>query len=138
MLAVAQNQRKGRKMSRRCGQRGYIEQKGDTWHLRYWADTAEGRIHKSQPLCLAVGKRKKTKSEARRLGIGWLAEQGINTEEHLVRAVGSVITLREQSDVWLNHLRTRNRNPIAETSVPSIRSALDCWLLPNLGDFPLS
>jgi len=125
-------------MSRRCGQRGSVEQKADWWHVRYWADTPEGRSHKSQPICLAVGQGKKTKSEARRLGAEWLVAQGINTEEHLAKAIGSVVTFREQSEEWLHNLRTRNRNPIPDSSVPSIRSALDCWLLPNLGDISLS
>jgi integrase len=47
-------------------------------------------------------------------------------------------TFREQSEVWLLHLRTRNRRPIPETSVPSIRGALRKWLLPILGALPLS
>lgn len=47
-------------------------------------------------------------------------------------------TFRVQSEVWLNHLRTRNRRPIPESSVPSIRGALNKWLLPTLGALPLS
>jgi integrase len=38
----------------------------------------------------------------------------------------------------LHQLRTRNRRPIPESSVPSIRAALDRWLLPHLGDKQLS
>jgi len=136
--SVAPNQRKGRKMSRSCGQCGSIEQKGDWWHLRYWADTVKGRSHRSQPICLAVGKGKKTKSEARRLGKEWLVKQGINSEEHLEKAVGPMLGFREQSEAWLHKLRTRNRRPIPDSSVPSIRSALDCWLLPYFGDMPLN
>jgi integrase len=135
---VTPNQRKGRKMSRRWGQRGYVEQKGDWWHVRYWADTPEGRTHASHPICLAVGKGKKTKSEARRLAADWLTEQGINTEEHLQRAIGGRLTFGEQAEEWLHNLRTRNREPIPDTSVPSIRSALNRWLLPHLGEMPLS
>ena len=59
---VTPNQRRGRKMSRRRGQRGYVEQKGDWWHVRYWVDTPEGRTHASHPICLAVGKGKKTRA----------------------------------------------------------------------------
>ncbi len=58
MRPVTPTQRRGRSMSRRRGQRGYVEQKGDWWHLRYRSDTSEGRPHKSQPICLAVGKGK--------------------------------------------------------------------------------
>jgi integrase/recombinase XerD len=45
---------------------------------------------------------------------------------------------REQAEVWLTHLRTRNRRPIPDSSVPSIRGALNKWLLPALGALPLS
>jgi len=48
------------------------------------------------------------------------------------------ITFRQQAEIWLNQLQTRNRRPIPDSSVPSIRAALDCWLLPLLGDRPLS
>ncbi len=47
-------------------------------------------------------------------------------------------TFREQSEVWLTHLRTRNRKPIPDSSVPSIRGALTKWLVPSLGPLPLS
>lgn len=49
-----------------------------------------------------------------------------------------VVTFRERAEWWLDWLQTRNNDPIPETSVPSIRSALDKWLIPNLGDLPLS
>jgi len=125
-------------MSRRCGQRGYIERKGRWWHLRFWFDIPEGRIHKSQPICLAVGKEKKNKSEAERLGVEWLAKQGINTKEHLAKATGTAVTFQEQSQIWLNWLQTRNNKPIPPSSVPSIKSALERWLLPELGGLTLS
>ena len=107
IIPVTQNQRKGRLMSRRCAQRGRIERKGRWWHLRFWFDIPEGRIHKSQPICLAVGKEKKNKSEAERLGVEWLAKQGINTKEHLAKATGTAVTFQEQSQIWLNWLQTR-------------------------------
>jgi hypothetical protein len=72
------------------------------------------------------------------LAADWLTEQGINTEEHLERAIGVRLTFGEQAEEWLHHLRTRNREPIPETSVPSIRSALNRWLLPHLGEMPLA
>jgi integrase len=124
-------------MSRRSGQRGYVEPKGNYWHVRYWLDTPDGRVHASEPICLAVGQGKKTRSEARRLGAAWLTSQGINTEEHLA-AIGPQVTFSQQAEMWLEKLQSRNRNPIPETSVPSIRSALDKWLLPTLGSMPLS
>jgi integrase len=124
-------------MARRCGQKGYIEQKGDWWHVRYREDTPEARSYKSQPVCRAVGKGKKTISEARRLGARWLHEHGINTEAHVVKAIGRALTFKTQAEIWLENLQKRKRNPIPESSVPTIRSALDCWLLPHLGTKPL-
>jgi integrase len=47
-------------------------------------------------------------------------------------------TFRQQSEVWINHLCTRNRRPIPDSSVPSIRGALNRWLLPTLGALSLS
>ena len=90
------------------------------------------------PICLAVGKGKKIKSEAKRLAADWLTEHGINTEEYLERAIGRRLSFGDQAEEWLHKLRTRNREPIPDTSVPSIRSVLDCWLLPHLGEMPLS
>jgi len=50
----------------------------------------------------------------------------------------AAVAFREQAEIWLKQLQARNRRPIPETSVPSIRAALDNWLLPNLGDMPLA
>lgn len=49
-----------------------------------------------------------------------------------------MLTFRDQAEIWLKQLQTRNRRPIPESSVPSIRAALDNWLLPNLGDMPVA
>jgi integrase len=50
----------------------------------------------------------------------------------------SIPKFREQAEVWLTNLRTRNRRPIPDSSVPSILGALNKWLLPALGALPLS
>jgi len=47
-------------------------------------------------------------------------------------------SFRQQSEAWLTHLRTRNRRPIPDSSVPGICGALKKWLLPTLGILPLS
>jgi hypothetical protein len=71
------------------------------------------------------------------LGARWLHEHGINTEVHVVKAIGRALTFETQAEIWLENLQKRKRNPIAESSVPTIRSAPDCWLLPHLGTKPL-
>src|SRR6202011_854331 len=39
---------------------------------------------------------------------------------------------------WLQNATTRSRKPIRETSVPSIESCLNKWLLPDLGALPIA
>jgi len=46
-------------------------------------------------------------------------------------------TFREASESWLTWATTRTRRRIRETSKPSIRSALDKWILPEIGDILL-
>jgi integrase len=48
------------------------------------------------------------------------------------------VTFREQSEIWLQHSRTRKRKPIRATSAEDIQRALDKWILPEIGDLPLS
>jgi integrase len=52
--------------------------------------------------------------------------------------VEATSTFREASEVWLSWAQTRNRKPIRPSSVPSIKSALDKWIIPNLGDLPVN
>src|SRR3974390_3497609 len=67
-----------------------------------------------------------------------LAKGEVGIEAPRLPAKIKMPTFREQSEVWLTRLRTRNRRPIPESSVPSIRAALNKWLLPTLGALPLS
>lgn len=39
---------------------------------------------------------------------------------------------------WLKNAQIRNRRPIRPTTVPSLRCAMDKWLIPHLGKLPLS
>jgi hypothetical protein len=47
-----------------------------------------------------------------------------------------VVTFSEQAEWWLDWLQTRNNRPIPDTSVPTIRSAIDKWLNPYVGNLP--
>lgn len=81
-----------------------------------------------------------SKSEQKRRAKEIIAVSGCDTEQHFNRVVlqQKVVTFREQAESWLNELQTRNKKPIPETSVPSIRSAIGRWLNPTLGGMPLS
>ncbi len=73
-------------MAKRSGQSGTIVRKGNFWHLRYLEDTPNGRVRKSVPFG-RVGEM--TKTEAKRLGKKYLDELGINTPQHLQRAISA-------------------------------------------------
>jgi hypothetical protein len=48
------------------------------------------------------------------------------------------VTFREQAAWWINHVQQRKRKPIAPATVESWQGCLEVWILPNLGDVPLS
>ena len=88
-------------MAKRSGQSGNIVKKGNYWHIRFLADTPEGRIRKSVPVgrCDEI-----TKTQARRLGDTYIHEQGINTPQHLQQALAAAtfdIALQKWRDACL-------------------------------------
>lgn len=89
---VASDQRrKGKSMRRRSGQRGQVVRKGRIWHVRFYVDVLgqEKRRRKSVSVGPATGKEKLTRPEAMRKGSEIIAAFGVNTTEHLERAVHS-------------------------------------------------
>lgn len=71
-------------MAKRSGQSGTVVCKGNWWHLRYLEDTPNGRIRKSVPIGRVDVM---TKTQARRLAKKHLDEIGVNTPQHLERAI---------------------------------------------------
>src|SRR5258708_18718358 len=100
----------------------------------------EERRHAYERICPNCGAGLLSKSKQRRRGKEIIAASGCDTEEHFKKVVfqRKVVTFRKQSELWLDWLQKRNNKPIPETSVPTIRSAIDKWLNPNLADRPLS
>ena len=93
----------------------------------------------NEKICPASGPGKLTKPEIERRAREIVVSSGANSEEHFNKAVvGASLTFREQSKVWLRKATTRKRKPIRATSVPTIQSALDNWLLPDLGNLALA
>jgi integrase len=129
-------------MSRRRGQSGHIERTGKWVAVRFWIDV-EGqaeRKHACVRICPASGPGSLSRSEQRRKAREIIAESGADSEQHYNKVVlgHRVTTFREQAKVWVDWLQTRNNDPIPQTSVPSIESAIEKWLNPILGDLPLS
>jgi integrase len=110
--------------------------------VRFWTDVPgqEKRQHACERICPASGPGLLSATAQKRRAREIIAESGADTEEYFNKVVAGnkVVTFRERAEWWLDWLQTRNNDPIPETSVSSIRSALDKWLIPNLGDLPLS
>jgi len=47
------------------------------------------------------------------------------------------VTFREQSQICLRQLQNRKRKPIGDSYAVTIQGALDKWILPAIGNFPL-
>ncbi len=128
-------------MSRRSGQNGYIERKGNAFYVRFWVDVPgeENRAHKSIRVCPVRGPGRMTKPERERRARQIIAESGADTEEHFeaVKAVNLGVTFREQAKWFLNHAKTRKRNPIKPATAASWSSYL-AWINPLLGDVALA
>lgn len=129
-------------MSRRSGQSGHIEKSGNWYVVRFWMDVPEQQ--KRKHMCVKIspinGLGSLTKPERERKARKIIAESGADTPECLARAEGIScgVTFRQQAAWWINHVQQRKRKPIAPATVESWQGCLDVWILPNLGDVPLS
>jgi integrase len=139
VLAVAPDQRrKGKSMSRLSGQKGQVVRKGAMWHLRFYVDVpgTEKRQRKSVPIGPAVGK-KLTKPEAIRKGAEIIAEMGVNSAEHLERAIAPtpIVTFGHRVDWCLKyHPSWTDSRP---HTIRTMESALAKHILPRFGSLPL-
>ena len=127
-------------MSRRSGQSGYVEKKGNAYYVRFWMDVPgqEERKHMSVRLCPLRGLGKLTKSERERKAREVIAASGADTEQHFrkVEAENLGVTFRKQAEWWLQHIQTRKRKPIKPHTASSWASHL-AWIKPRIGDMPL-
>ncbi len=135
---VASDQRrKGRKsMSRRSGQRGHVVKKGNAWHVRFFVDLPgqDARKKKSVLVGPCTGPNKLTKTEAQRKAAEVITSLGVNTEEHLERAINPV-TFKQRVE-WCRE----NKSAWTEgkpSSILSMENQLAKHILPRFGDWPL-
>ena len=129
-------------MSRRSGQSGHIEKSGNWYVVRFWMDVPgqEKRKHMCVRVSPMNGPGCLTKPERERKAKDIIAESGADTPECLAHAesISTGVTFRQQAAWWINHVQQRKRKPIAPATVESWQGCLDVWILPNLGDIPLS
>ncbi len=124
-------------MRRRSGQSGTVTRKGNQWHVRYMADTPEGRKKKSVPVGPAAGKGRLTKAEAKRKGAELIEKLGVNTEAHLAAAQHpDTETFRKRVE-WFKRNRGTWRDA-KKSTIKSFDSHLQKHLLPRFGDLLIS
>lgn len=145
MLPDAQlkRRRKGQKsMSRRNGQNGTIVIAGNWYRVRWRMDVEgqERRMYMSAKVAPVVfdknGTPKPPSSEVQRKARELVEKSGANSEERFNRVVLGEVTFRSQAQAFLHWIQNRDRQPIKNTS--SIEAALNKWILPGIGDLPLS
>lgn len=97
-------------------------------------------MHASEKICSISGPGRLTKPERERRAREIIAASGADTPECLAKAEGvsNGVTFREQAAWWIKNVQQRKRKPIAPATIESWQGALDKWILPNLGDMPLS
>jgi integrase len=134
--AQPERQKSRKSMSRRSGQSGTLVKQGRWWRVRVRLDQRgiEKRTHPS--LKVAPVSLKLSKSELQRLAAEKLQEAGANSVERFNRIVLGEVTFREQKKAYLQEAVSRNRKPIRNTA--SIEGAMAKWILPAIGDMPLS
>jgi integrase len=131
-------------MSRRTGQNGHIERSGKWWVVRWWQDIAgqHKRSHKRARICPISGVGKLSASERKRRAREIIRESGADSVEYFNAVVqqpkGNGLTFRDQSSLWLEHLRARKRKPVAKGTVDEWERILSNWISPHIGDCPVA
>jgi integrase len=128
-------------MSRRSGQNGYIERKGNAYHVRFRLDVPgqAARVFKSVRICPVDGPGKLNKFELKRRAQEIVAQFGANSEATLreAEAVNLGTTFKEQAVRWLEELQTRKRRPIKPRTADSWAGYL-AYINAKLGEMPLA
>jgi len=86
-------------MRKRSGQKGSVWPVGKKWIGRFRRDVP-GKEKREQPAIVLGCKKTMTKPEARRKLLGILEAEGINTVQHLERALKTAVTFNQIADEW--------------------------------------
>jgi integrase len=86
-------------MSKRSGQSGSVRLVGSKWQGRYWRDVP-GKTKREHPSVVLGEKSSMTKPEARRKLMEIIDAEGVNTPEHLEKALKPVVTFSHVADAW--------------------------------------
>jgi integrase len=136
-----QRKRRGPSMSRRSGQVGRVERKGNTFYARFWLDVpGEGRgKYASVRICPSSGPGYLNASQRKLRCLEIVTESGANSAVlcREARAAHLGTTFREQSEQWLKEVQLRKRRPVKARTITSWKSALR-WINQHIGSMPLA
>jgi integrase len=96
---IRQQRKAGRSMSKRSGQSGSVRLVGSKWYGRYWRDVP-GKENREHPLVVLGEKSSMTKPEARRRLMEIIEAEGVNTSQHLEKALKPAVTFNKIADEW--------------------------------------
>jgi integrase len=129
-------------LSRRIGQNGNVFQRSfnKLWNPE---EQAYGRFYIDVPgedrkrRTIVLGKCS-TRTIARRKLRDYIEKEGVNDKALFTANNAPALTFSEQAAKWIASLPTRRRKPVKPATICGWRCALDNWILPNIGDQPLS
>jgi len=96
-------------------------------------DTPDGRRRKVIALGVC-----RTYTIAKRRLREHLESTGVNSKQTFSASTSPAITFRQQAELWLAQMAVRRRKPVKPATISRWRCSLNKWLLPSLGDLPLS
>ena len=126
-------------MSRRAVQSGCVQKDGKWYVVRYGKEIAgqEKRQRVWQKFCPISGPGKLSASERERKAREIIAASGVDMREYFDRMVKqsapSVVTFRQQADIWLEEMRNRDSEPLAPSTIAAWAYALEKWINVNIG-----
>ncbi len=96
---IRQQRKAGRFMSKRSGQSGSVRLVGRKWYGRYWRDVP-GKEKREHAHVILGEKSSMTKPEARRKLMAIIDAEGVNTPQHLEKALKPAVTFNRIADEW--------------------------------------
>jgi integrase len=130
-----------KRMSATHYQKGSIELSGNWYYVRFRMKVPGQKKRKKmrEKVCPSSGPGFLTPSQREVKGQQIVDASGVN-DGFLDKKPNpkAVVTFRERGNAMLREVAKRNRKPIASRTLAKWRSSLDTWLIPGLGDLPLS
>jgi len=97
---------------------------------RFWVDVP-GEERRRKTVSLGVCH---TRSTAKQKLREYIETTGINSKESFTHNTAPPTTFRGQAEKWFDSLFKRRRKPVKPATLVGWRTALDKWILPNIGD----